>query len=195
MPTTLAHAVVGLAANKAVPVRFFESTWAELATVAVLANLPDIDFLPGLLMGDPGRFHHGPTHTILAAVAAGLLVGLLWWRLRGGFWRFAALGFLVYLSHLLADSIVYDPGDTGLAMLRPFVDRPVSLAIPVPEQLDRAFQFIRAQSSQSFLDSYFSRRGAAAMLLEAALYTPLLLVTWGARTLLGRVAAAGRTRT
>ena len=189
MPTTLAHAVVGLAAEKAQPARFFPSTLAELAMVAVLANLPDIDFLPGLLVGDPGRFHHGPTHTLLAAVVAGIVVGLVWWRVRGRFWPFAALAFALYASHLLADCVVYDRGQTGLALLRPFIDRPISIYVPIPERVDGMFGFIRGQSAGSFMDSYFSWRGAAAMLLEALLYAPLLLLAWGGRT---AARAAGR---
>ena len=85
--------------------------------------------------------------------------------------------------------MVYDPGNTGLALFRPFTDRAISIYLPLPEQVDGVFGYIRAGSAGSFVDSYFSWRGAAAMALEALLYTPLLVAAW-----LGRKAAraAGR---
>ncbi len=47
---------------------------AFFLTLILLANLPDLDFLPGILADDPHRYHHGPSHSlassfILAAVA------------------------------------------------------------------------------------------------------------------------------
>jgi hypothetical protein len=34
---------------------------------AVVANLPDLDILPGLLRGNPLAFHHQETHSLAAA--------------------------------------------------------------------------------------------------------------------------------
>ncbi len=36
----------------------------RLGWFIVLANLPDFDFIPGILIGDPGRFHHTYSHSI-----------------------------------------------------------------------------------------------------------------------------------
>jgi len=48
--------------------------WLLILTAAVA---PDFDFLPGILIGDPNRFHHGPSHSITAA----LLFALTFWLL------------------------------------------------------------------------------------------------------------------
>lgn len=76
------------------------------ALVAVAASLaPDLDFLPGLLRGSPALYHHGISHSLGFALAAGLLAALLLplpgWRRRTVFW----LVFLAYSSHLLLDLV------------------------------------------------------------------------------------------
>src|SRR5687767_7177296 len=82
MPLPLAHSAVGLAAYLAFRKNILthvsrKRRWALAALVVVAANLPDLDFLPGLLVGQPNRFHHGPSHSLAAAaIAAGLLYAL-----------------------------------------------------------------------------------------------------------------------
>src|SRR5262245_42639425 len=81
-----------------------------LAASVLLAGAPDIDFVPGLVIGQPAAVHRGPTHTLVAAVAVGATVGLGAWLLRRGYrplfvglWAAAAYG-----SHLLIDCITVD---------------------------------------------------------------------------------------
>jgi membrane-bound metal-dependent hydrolase YbcI (DUF457 family) len=83
-----------------------------------LANAPDLDFLPGLLVGQPGAYHRGVTHTLAAVVLAALVAAVVarqWvhgrpWRLQRpqrprtvGAWVGA-----VWASHLLLDLITTD---------------------------------------------------------------------------------------
>ena len=49
---------------------------ALLAAAVALANGPDLDFLPGLLLGHPMAYHRGVTHTVLAVAAVACLVAL-----------------------------------------------------------------------------------------------------------------------
>ena len=30
----------------------------------LFANAPDLDFVPGILLGDPGAYHHGISHSL-----------------------------------------------------------------------------------------------------------------------------------
>ncbi len=82
------------------------------ATAVVAANLPDADFLPGILIGEPGRFHHGASHSLVAAVAsAAAAYGIAKaFRLRTA-GRIGLLVGLAVLSHL------------GLDMISSLVDR------------------------------------------------------------------------
>ena len=78
--------------------------WRPALLVTVLANLPDIDMVFGLLLrNDGGAFHRGPTHSLLFALLAAAAFSNAWRVLprlpKIGF----CLGFGIILSHLLAD--------------------------------------------------------------------------------------------
>lgn len=109
MASTVGHGLCGVAlaltlavANKqyraALPLR-------ELAFVAVLANLPDIDFLLGMIFfADPQHLHGGFTHTFAFALAVGAVIGLWlkrWWALERPWWFYS----LVVASHPVVDSL------------------------------------------------------------------------------------------
>jgi len=82
MPLPIAHSAAGLASyvlfrgNKTRALQL--STQIRLVAVAVVAaNLPDLDFVPGLLIGKPSAFHHGVSHSLLAASLFGIGVFLV----------------------------------------------------------------------------------------------------------------------
>jgi len=134
MALCLAHATAGYLAYEALrpagPHRL-----GLLAGAVVLANAPDLDFVPGLLVGRPDAFHRGVTHTLGAAV---LVTVAAWaiarWRGGGGtgpregagapapprpgWW--AALAAAAYGSHLLVDWVTVDAvPPVGIQMLWP----------------------------------------------------------------------------
>ncbi|MDP7522465.1 MAG: metal-dependent hydrolase [Arenicellales bacterium] len=88
------------------------------------ANVPDLDFLPGLLIGDINRWHHSYSHTLFAALLYTVLAllaargfGIKKWRLVG--W----LSLIPYLSHLLLDYLSLDRGAPfGIPLLWPLSD-------------------------------------------------------------------------
>jgi membrane-bound metal-dependent hydrolase YbcI (DUF457 family) len=97
---------------------------ASLAVAVGMANAPDLDFLPGLLIGRPDAFHRGVTHTlgaalVVAAVAAALL-GLLG-RPRREVWSAALLVAVAWASHLAVDFVTADVvAPHGARFLWPF---------------------------------------------------------------------------
>jgi len=82
-----------------------------LAAAVVLANAPDLDFVPGLVAGVPGAFHRGPSHSMAAALLVALAAAAVaWWR-RGDrrevtWW--AGFAAAAYGSHLLVDFLTVD---------------------------------------------------------------------------------------
>jgi membrane-bound metal-dependent hydrolase YbcI (DUF457 family) len=80
-----------------------------------LANAPDVDFLPGMLVGQPGAYHRGVTHT-LAALALAALVAVVvarrWAPSRSRPfrtpWTAGAWVAAVWASHLLLDLVTTD---------------------------------------------------------------------------------------
>ena len=96
-----------------------------LFVAAVLACLPDVDYLPGLVRGVLNTTHQQATHSVawVGLVTAGLwLVGRAGWPERFG-WR--ALGFLFVLvgSHLAIDLMTVDRlAPYGIPLWAPFSD-------------------------------------------------------------------------
>ncbi|RJQ80136.1 MAG: metal-dependent hydrolase [Desulfobacteraceae bacterium] len=107
MPLPLGHTAIAWAAFETA--RKPDSCGSRIATfifVAVLANLPDLDILIGLLVnGNGGSFHRGPTHSLLFALLAGYLAsraGRVWHRIPQ--LNFALCALLIF-SHVAADML------------------------------------------------------------------------------------------
>ena len=108
---------------------------APSLAAAILACLPDLDYLPGLLRGNWNLYHQGPTHSLLflllATAAALLLLQLLpaGWRSRASLPsptpRVAALVFALIASHLAIDWMTQDfRPPIGCPWLWPLSDHP-----------------------------------------------------------------------
>jgi len=122
LPSPVGHSLAGLcgfllAQKYVVPRR---RGWLLVGSV-VIANLPDLDFLPGLLLGNPASFHHQATHSLAAVAMVGLLIGSLarWWNLNDVGW--GSWGGALYLSHVILDLLINDPSPPfGVQLLWPF---------------------------------------------------------------------------
>jgi inner membrane protein len=110
MPSPLAHALAGAAAYAVLaPGARPRSEWRPWAAAAFAAVAADLDFLPGLLVGDPSRYHHGVTHSLAATLVFTLLLTPLASSLGLGSPRRAALLLgTAYGSHLLLDYLTVD---------------------------------------------------------------------------------------
>ncbi len=185
MPTSLAHAFGGLAAAEGGPRARGWSRAPLVLFCAVVANLPDADFVPGLLLGDAGRFHRHATHSLLATLLVALACALwLRWRRRaaaGDAARFGWLAFLVYGSHLLLDMLVTRPTDTsGVPLFWP-IERArfftvVRLPAPLAALLDLDFD-----KHAAFFHELFSVHGAVVFLGHGLLFAPLPVLAWAIR--------------
>ncbi|HEX9108957.1 MAG TPA: metal-dependent hydrolase [Longimicrobiales bacterium] len=181
MPTSIAHAFGGLAAAEGSVVRGW-SRARLLLFCTVVANLPDLDFIPGILAGDAGRFHRHATHSLLATLLFALAC-LLWARLRrraapGDAIRFAWLGLLVYGSHLALDMLVATPTENaGVPLFSPFLGTRYYLQLHLPAPL-AALLDLDFDKRQHFFQAVLSPRGLQVFLGHAALFALLPLFTW-----------------
>jgi len=110
----LGHTAIGWAAYKSTNLNPspghqhpHRSRVAQFAFVTLLANLPDLDVLFGLLFyGNGAAVHRGPTHSLLFAILAGYLASKMYrlWRHipRFGF----GLCFGLIFSHVAADMLL-----------------------------------------------------------------------------------------
>ena len=105
MPFPIGHTAIGLAAfetAQSLPAR--GSRLAQIIFITLLANLPDLDILAGLIwQGDGAAFHRGPSHSLLFAILCGYGASQLW-RLWQRIPRFGfGLCSLMIFSHVVAD--------------------------------------------------------------------------------------------
>ncbi|HZX13974.1 MAG TPA: metal-dependent hydrolase [Thermodesulfobacteriota bacterium] len=119
MPTSIGHALVGL------------NLWVyqgrknkrDLVFFMFVSCLPDLDFVPGLLIGNPFIFHHLLTHGLPFA----FIIALIWsflFRNRGYIYSFL-IAFGLISSHIFLDTMNTDatgvPGK-GIMIFYPFSD-------------------------------------------------------------------------
>jgi membrane-bound metal-dependent hydrolase YbcI (DUF457 family) len=183
MPTSVAHIIGGYAALEAGTRRSGRPGIFFLVLVVVVANLPDLDFLPGVLLGDPGLFHRGPSHSVFAAAA---VAGLAGWALGprlGGARRVALWTFIAYGSHLVLDMLIPDPsgGTAGIPVLWPLVVSELGTPIPGLRVLDDLRSLTHVEMQNGFFRGLLSLSGVRIFLLDAVLVLPLIPLAWGVR--------------
>jgi len=183
MPSPVGHSLAGLcvviATRNRLPVS--KQGWLLVGSI-VVANLPDIDFLPGLVVGNLSSFHHQATHSLIAVAMFGFLVSLLAMRnnLRGIFWGIWAGS--LYFSHLMLDLLVNDPAvPYGLQLLWPF-STSYFISTVTPFQ---SFQYSASYLVQT--DHIFSIHNLTTIAYEVVLIAPFVGLTWFVeRHLVGR---------
>ena len=162
MPSPLGHSLMGYIVYRATIRPSMVHNWRLITLYVFTANAPDLDFLPGLLTGHPGRHHHGPSHSIAFALFFGIVASALFSRRMYAF----GMGFSLYLSHVLLDCFVQDPSPplgvplfwpfsgayhmAPFAFYRPF-NYPVTFAEPMVSTLFSFHNFITMMTEILFL--------------------------------------------
>jgi membrane-bound metal-dependent hydrolase YbcI (DUF457 family) len=119
MPFPLGHSAIGLATYHTIDTSpRGSSRWKVLAFIVVLANLPDVDTIAGLVLaGNGDLYHRGPTHSLVFAFLAGYLASHAW-RLGRFIPRLRfSLCFLIVFSHVIADMTLTE---SPVSLLWPF---------------------------------------------------------------------------
>lgn len=123
VPSPIVHTATAVALSSLVYARTPASARRTIAlgVAIVAANAPDLDFVPGIFAGAPGRFHHGASHSLAAAAAGGIAaVALAWPRQREAALRLGALVSLAVASHLFLDMLSsWADSRHGVALLWP----------------------------------------------------------------------------
>jgi len=187
MPLPIGHALAGLAFARSRPGFFFKSSWRDAIFFIFLANLPDADFLPGILLGQPNLFHHGIFHSLGAALAVSLLGGCFFQLRKKRFWPAAAVIFLVFYSHLLLDFFARDfVAPYGLPLFWPFSGRYFIASRPI------FINVIRSSRADDFFISLFNGHNLAAAGREIMILGGVLIAVLWARHLLGKERRRGK---
>ena len=105
MPLPMGHTAIGLAAYElSSNTNSAHDRLKLIVFLTVLANLPDIDVIVGLLIKWNGNaFHRGPTHSLIFALIMGFLASRAW-KISSQIPRVKfGICFLIVFSHILAD--------------------------------------------------------------------------------------------
>ena len=177
MPLPIAHSLAGTAIYAVASPVGSAPRWKLWLAAMFLANGPDLDFLPGLMVGEPARYHQGFTHSL----AAGLVLAAVVWLFahRSGLeWsalRLAGAVCVLWGSHVVLDSLTVDLGAPfGVPMLWPFSSDHVHLAN----------MFVHAQKTNGrvevvpWLLSLFSRNNIGGSVLEVVIVAPPAIALW-----------------
>jgi inner membrane protein len=171
MPSPLGHSLMGYAICRATIKQPVAHHWKLILLCVFAANAPDLDFLPGLFAGHLGRYHHGPSHSIVFAVLFGILAGALFSRRIYAF----VMAFSLYLSHVLLDYLVQDPSPPlGVPLFWPFSHE----YYMAPFALYRPINY-PASLAEPVVSIVFSLHNLITFLTEVLLLLPVLLfVSW-----------------
>lgn len=185
MPTPIGHSLAGLTVRLAARRRPLPSRGWSALLILILANLPDIDFLPGYLVGDPRAYHWGPAHSFAAALLVGLVIAAVG-RARG--WNFLPLFLIataVYSSHLLLD-LMLGPGapSVGLQIFWPISHDRFMMPWSVFAMAPKTIETIGP------VGALFSWEILPVIAREVAFLLPLAAATWA----LTRTRRAGEAR-
>ncbi|HVR72746.1 MAG TPA: metal-dependent hydrolase [Planctomycetota bacterium] len=176
MPSPIAHTLAGLGLAAAIPSRGAPALlWAALGIFA--ANAPDLDFVPGLILGDANRWHQGPSHSLAAALALALAGGgAAYLAGRGGRARAALVAALLaagLASHLLLDLFAEDRREPmGIPLLWPWSTE----TFKAPWVIFGAIRHGGPETTlRELVAAVLSRENLAPVLREVAVLLPLLL--------------------
>ncbi len=173
MATPLGHSVLGMAAGGLACGRATKIDW-RLAGLFILAgNAPDLDFVPGLLVGDINRFHQGASHSFAAAAVFALITASLapWFRVLRP--RIIAAVFAAYVSHLIVDLFCRDARlPYGIPLLWPFDAGHFASPLTVFSGIRHG---VPGDSLAVALQEILSPANLAALGMELAVMLPILI--------------------
>jgi inner membrane protein len=172
----LGHSLIGYTLAAAMSNERVGRKFRQVLGCILIANAPDLDFLPGMLLGKPNLFHHGISHSLGVGILFSLtLAALVNWRKRQHIRTDFLIFFTLYASHLMLDYISSDGRPPlGIPLFWPLSNEYFLFPHPIlpgvmHSKLDHA-------TIVQFLDDVFSVHNLYVVFLEIAMATPLLLI-------------------
>ena len=148
--------------------------YRNLLIFIFIANLADLDFLPGILIGKPNLYHHGISHSLGTAVIFSLCSTLLFQLNRYGSALKAFCPYLsLYASHLILDVLSLDGRlPHGIPIFWPITSEYYTFPVLPPIKHSRLDHATIGQ----FLSDAFSLHNLYVILLECVLTVGCLLI-------------------
>lgn len=186
--TPIGHSLAGYAVYN---FSYMSSTKHDRLNLAILcilmASAPDLDFLPGIVIGRPDLYHHQITHSLGFALFASLVIaGIVSIRTKP-FSQIFSLCFISYLTHIIIDFFEYSGHHShrgGIPLFWPIIREKFSS----PVALYLAFHYNSSPSAsiiewiKGMLDLY----NFSAIVHEVALILPFIFLGLWVRRLYRR---------
>ncbi|UCE05480.1 MAG: metal-dependent hydrolase [bacterium] len=172
MPTPIGHSLISTAFFSGINRKKLQLNWFDYLVFLFIGIFPDLDFLPGLILGTPSRFHHGFTHSIFFGIVIGTITGLLYSTWKRKHWLNYCLVFTgVYFSHLIADFFGVDTSfPYGEQLFWPlwqaYLLSPISIFLDV----------YRSSVSEDFFVSMFNLHNLKTVIIELFICIPILFL-------------------
>jgi len=140
-----------------------------------MANFPDLDFIPGILQGEPALYHQGLTHSLGMAFIVSLAAAAVF-RIEGMAVRsMFLLCFICYMSHLVLDFFGPDGRlPYGIPLFWPVVDR--FFISPIPIFLGVSHAAETNASIQQWIRGILTLHNVGAMAVEILLIAPFVFL-------------------
>jgi hypothetical protein len=122
MPSPVAHILAGAAVHLAGTTKGSRSKLVLVLTL--LGSIaPDLDFLPGILIGNMGAFHHGISHSLTFSVLFGAMVFFFVRRVdKSVALQAGMLAAFAYATHIGLDFVGVNEGTRGVPIFWPLSD-------------------------------------------------------------------------
>jgi len=169
MASPIGHSLCGYAIYSTINKKI---NWKELLGFIVVANLADIDFLFGFLIGEPNKYHHQFTHSIfISLIIAAVVACYFKFRNRRQIRNIFITVFSLYSSHVIIDYFTRDTSPPyGEQLFWPFSNNYFISSISIFRDI------YKASTSSEFFLSLFSYYNLWTILTEVIIFTILIVM-------------------
>jgi membrane-bound metal-dependent hydrolase YbcI (DUF457 family) len=173
MATPIGHSLAGYAISNFSGKTTSHDRLSMILLCLVMANAPDLDFIPGLLLGKPALYHQGITHSLGFAILVSMGVAGIFYTRGKSFPKIFWLCFISYLSHLIIDFFCPDRRlPFGIPLLWPISGE--HFISPVPLFLGVQHAEHTSASTIEWFGGIFSLYNIGAIALEVLLLAPFI---------------------
>ncbi len=173
MATPIGHSLAGYAISNFSGKTTSDDRRSMMLLCLVMANAPDLDFIPGLLVGKPALYHQGITHSLSFAILVSTSVAGIYYARGKSFSRIFWLCFVSYLSHLVIDFFGDDRRlPYGIPLLWPISGEHFISPILVFGYVQHAAN--TSASTMEWLGGIFSWHNFGTIALEVLLLAPFV---------------------
>ncbi len=172
MPSPVAHSLMGYLIYRVTTKPFKGRKRYIILLYMFVANIPDLDFLPGCFVGSVSRYHHGISHSIGFSFLFAFGCYIILCILRQGYVKRSVVivVFCLYVSHIVLDYLTRVPDKPyGELLLWPFSS----------EYYISSFAFFPVihfhGSTEKFIFSLLSLQNLMAISVEFAILSPVIL--------------------